>query len=157
MENFEELSINSPSFTEVASDFDDALQRLLRKMETSNADEGKITLEVSIVNEKVYIDADAELGDKGADEKKPMLKHKITTQIPIKSTTESKTTDTGMILVWDKDLCRYVLVYMPTQQTTMYDQPDFAGDTKTQPAKPYLTQGNVIDLAALPPATAENE
>ena len=76
-------------------------------------DEGQIALNITVTNEDVFTDGDAELGDTDGPEKKPVLKYKITTTVPIKDTDDGKA-DTGMALVWDKDLGRYVLVYMQT-------------------------------------------
>lgn len=128
--NYEEMSITSPAFNTVREAFDVALQRLLKKMEKSKMDEGQIALNITVTNEDVFTDGDAELGDTDGPEKKPVLKYKITTTVPIKDTDDGKA-DTGMALVWDKDLGRYVLVYMQTNQTSMYDNPPAGGPQQT--------------------------
>lgn len=148
--NFEEMSITSPAFNTVREAFDVALQRLLQKMEKAKMDEGQIALNVTVTNEDVFTDGDAELGDTGGPEKKPVLKYKITTTVPIKDSDDGKT-DTGMAVVWDKDLGRYVLVYMATNQTSMYDNPPAAASTPEQTTMsnaPQIGQGSggIIDI-----------
>lgn len=96
--NYEEMSITSPAFNTVREAFDVALQRLLKKMEKSKMDEGQIALNITVTNEDVFTDGDAELGDTDGPEKKPVLKYKITTTVPIKDTDDGKA-DTGMALV----------------------------------------------------------
>lgn len=121
--NYEEMSITSPAFNTVREAFDVALQRLLKKMEKSKMDEGQIALNITVTNEDVFTDGDAELGDTDGPEKKPVLKYKITTTVPIKDTDDGKA-DTGMALVWDKDLGRYVLVYMHRAGSSHQRQPN---------------------------------
>ena len=151
--NYEEMSITSPAFNTVREAFDVALQRLLKKMEKSKMDEGQIALNITVTNEDVFTDGDAELGDTDGPEKKPVLKYKITTTVPIKDTDDGKA-DTGMALVWDKDLGRYVLVYMQTNQTSMYDNPPAGGPQQTtmNPAQ-QIGQGSgaLIDIRAFRP------
>ena len=79
--NYEEMSITSPAFNTVREAFDVALQRLLKKMEKSKMDEGQIALNITVTNEDVFTDGDAELGDTDGPEKKPVLKYKITTTV----------------------------------------------------------------------------
>lgn len=151
--NYEEMSITSPAFNTVREAFDVALQRLLKKMEKSKMDEGQIALNITVTNEDVFTDGDAELGDTDGPEKKPVLKYKITTTVPIKDTDDGKA-DTGMALVWDKDLGRYVLVYMQTNQTSMYDNPPEGGPQQTtmNPAQ-QIGQGSgaLIDISTFRP------
>lgn len=68
--NYEEMSITSPAFNTVREAFDVALQRLLKKMEKSKMDEGQIALNITVTNEDVFTDGDAELGDTDGPEKK---------------------------------------------------------------------------------------
>ena len=79
--NYEEMSITSPAFNTVREAFDVALQRLLKKMEKSKMDEGQIALNITVTNEDVFTDGDAELGDTDGPEKKPVLKYKIISQL----------------------------------------------------------------------------
>lgn len=54
-----------------------------------------------------------------------------------------------MALVWDKDLGRYVLVYMATNQTSMYDNPPAGGPKQTtMDAAHQIRQGTgaLIDI-----------
>lgn len=159
IQNYEEMSITSPAFNTVREAFDIALQRLLKKMEKSKMDEGQIALNVTVTNEDVFADGDAELGDTDGPEKKPVLKYKITTTVPIKDTDDGKT-DTGMALVWDKDLGRYVLIYMATNQTSMYDNPPADGPKQTtMDAAHQIGQGTgaLIDINTFRPDDTDDE
>lgn len=72
IQNYEEMSITSPAFNTVREAFDIALQRLLKKMEKSKMDEGQIALNVTVTNEDVFTDGDAELGDTGGPKQTTM-------------------------------------------------------------------------------------
>lgn len=79
--------------------------------------------------------------------------------VPIKDTDDGKT-DTGMALVWDKDLGRYVLVYMATNQTSMYDNPPAGGPKQTtMDAAHQIGQGTgaLIDINTFRPDETDDE
>jgi hypothetical protein len=121
MINYEELTLDSEVFEKVREDFDILFQRLLKKMEQNNSDEGSITLKVDVEIQKDFIQ-DSEGGSR--EIQKPILKSKITSTVPVKDSFDNKK-DTGMDLVWDDELGRYVLKYFSANgQRSIFD-PDF--------------------------------
>lgn len=104
IKNYEELTLESDTFRQARETFNMLFQKLLRKMEQNDSEEGSITLKVD-----VNISTDFIPDNDGGNEKihKPVLKHKVTTTVPVKDSFDGKK-DTGMKLVYDKDLKMYV-------------------------------------------------
>lgn len=117
--NHEEITLDSDTFSAIRETFDLLLQKLFKRMEQSKSDEGSITLKVDVTMQE----------DSAQDESgeirlihKPVLKHKITTAVPIKDSLDGKK-ETGMDLVYDDDLKRYVLRYANVGgQRSIFDQ-----------------------------------
>ena len=66
---------------------------------------------------------------------KPVIKHKVTIAVPVKDSMDSKK-DTGMNLVWDEELNRYVLRYINEGgQQSLFD-PDYEQNLKGEDAEP---------------------
>ena len=66
---------------------------------------------------------------------KPVIKHKVTIAVPVKDSMDSKK-DTGMNLVWDEELNRYVLRYINEGgQRSMFD-PDYEQNLKGNETEP---------------------
>jgi len=122
MQNWQEITLGSESFEQARSNFDMLLQRLFQKMEQNNSDEGKITLTVNIKMDTDFIpDPD---GGTARRISKPVLKHKINTEVPVKDSFDGQR-DTGMELTYDEELKRYVLKYVSVGgQRSIFD-PDF--------------------------------
>lgn len=106
--NYEELTLDGEVFENARANFDLLFQRLLKNMEKNNSDEGSITLKVDLQMVEDFVP-----DDNGDSQKilKPIIKHKITTAVPVKDSFDGKK-DTGMNLVWDDELKRYVLKYI---------------------------------------------
>lgn len=126
--NYEEVSLQSDVFEQARRDFDRLLQKLFRTMENNESKEGSITLKVNVQTEKtpahdeygVYFEAH-----------KPTIEHVITTTVPLKDKANGKK-NTGMNLVWDSELGRYVLRYVPEEgQRSMFDD-DFEENLKNE-------------------------
>ncbi len=124
--NYEEISLQSDVFEAARKDFDRLLQKLFRTMENNESKEGSITLKVNVQTEKtpardehgVYFEAH-----------KPTIEHVITTTVPLKDKANGKK-NTGMNLVWDGELGRYILRYVPEEgQRSMFDD-DFEENLK---------------------------
>ena len=108
MNNYEEMKIESDVFTTARENFDLLMQRLFASMEKNNSDEGSITLKVDLQMKQDWVPN----GEGGSVEvNKPVIKHKVTIAVPVKDSMDSKK-DTGMNLVWDEELNRYVLRYI---------------------------------------------
>lgn len=87
IQNWKEITMDSDTFAKVRDDFDTLLQRLFQKMQQNNSDEGSISLKVDVEMVEDYIP-----GENGIERKieKPILKHKITTTVPVKDSFDGK-------------------------------------------------------------------
>lgn len=132
MNNYEEMKIESDVFTTARENFDLLMQRLFASMEKNNSDEGSITLKVDLQMKQDWVPN----GEGGSVEvNKPVIKHKVTIAVPVKDSMDSKK-DTGMNLVWDEELNRYVLRYINEGgQQSLFD-PDYEQNLKGEDAEP---------------------
>lgn len=136
--NYEEITIESDVFQQARENFDMLLQRLFKKMEQNGSDEGSIALKVDINMETAWVDTK----DGQEEIHRPTLKHKVTTAVPVKDSFDGKR-DTGMNLVYDEELKRYVLKYVSVGgQRSIFDD-DFqknmnrpTEDTESAPGLP---------------------
>lgn len=126
MNNYEEMRIGSDVFATARENFDLLMQRLFRSMEKNNSDEGSITLKVDLQMKHDWVPD----GEGGSIEiNKPVIKHKVSIAVPVKDSMDSNK-DTGMNLVWDEDLKRYVLKYINEGgQQSLFD-PDYEENLK---------------------------
>lgn len=108
--NYEEMTLESDTFQVARETFNLMLQKLFKKMEQSDMDEGSIDLKISIELNEDYVPQD---DGTTVRIKKPLIKHKISTVVPVKDSMDGKR-DTGMRLVYDENLKRYVLKYVST-------------------------------------------
>lgn len=121
IKNWEEITMDSDTFALVRDNFDMLLQKLFQKMQNNHSDEGGINLKIDVKMVEDYI-PDEEGNSRKIE--KPILKHKITTTVPVKDSFDGKN-DTGMELVYDEGLQRYVLKYVSAgRQRSIFD-PDF--------------------------------
>ena len=145
MNNYEEMRIESDVFSLARENFDLLLQRLFKSMEKNSSDEGSITLKVDLQMDKDFV-PDGEGGE--TEVNKPIIKHKVTIAVPVKDSMDSKK-DTGMDLVWDEELKRYVLRYINAGgQRSIFD-PDYEENMKggqTDPDESTLLPGPSTEL-----------
>lgn len=132
MNNYEEMKIESDVFTAARENFDLLLQRLFKSMEKNVSNEGSITLKVDLEMVQDWVPD----GDGGSKEvNRPVIKHKVSIAVPVKDSIDSKK-DTGMDLVYDEDLKRYVLKYINAGgQQSLFD-PDYEQNLKGEDAEP---------------------
>ena len=137
IQNYEELQLGSEMFQEIRSSFDTLLQKLFKKMEDNNSDEGVIDLKLNIGIRTEWIpDQNAPGGSHQVN--MPVIKHKITTQVPVKDALDGQK-DTGMALVYDEELKRYVLKYVSLDgQMSIFDM--------EQPEDP---EGDAVEVDAI--------
>lgn len=122
IKNYEEITLGSDTFAQIRENFDLLLQRLFQKMQQNNSDEGSITLKVDI---NIITDYVPDENGKSQRIDKPVIKHKVSTTVPVKDSFDGKK-DTGMELVYDEELARYVLKYVSVGgQRSIFDD-DFA-------------------------------
>ena len=128
------LSLNGDTFNSFKLDFDNALQRLLTRMDKLQRDSGSITCKID-----VQLKEDAERNLDSASEgdtvpvMRPVFTHDISTEIKVKDKT------TGLLagnrkLVWDEQLHEYVMKDIDDGQTTLFDTA--SDNTPAQPPEP---------------------
>lgn len=120
--NWQEITMESETFSKIRESFNLLLQRLFQKMEQNHSDEGAITLKVNL---SISTDFVPDGNGSSREVHKPVLKYKIDTQVPVKDGFDRKN-DTGMELVYDDELKRYVLRYVSEGgQQSIFD-PEYA-------------------------------
>lgn len=125
--DYKELSLDSDVFSSARDNFDLLMQELLEKMKTAESEEGSITLKVDLT----LIDDLVDNNDGTVREIRcPVIKHKVTTSVPLKNSLDSKN-DIRMDLRWDDELQRYVLKNITGgTQRSIFD-PDFEDTLKS--------------------------
>lgn len=130
--NYQEITMESETFSKIRESFNLLLQRLFQKMEQNHSDEGAITLKVNL---SISTDFIPDGNGSSREVHKPVLKYKIDTQVPVKDSSDGKN-NTGMELVYDDELKRYVLRYVSEGgQQSIFD-PEYATIVDEQPALP---------------------
>lgn len=125
--DYEELTLDSDVFSSARSNFDLLMQELLEKMKTAESEEGSITLKVDLTPIEDLVDK-----NDGTVRviRRPVIKHKVTTSVPLKNSLDSKN-DIRMELQWDDELQRYVLKNITGgTQRSIFD-PDFEDTLKS--------------------------
>lgn len=138
------LSLNGDTFNSFKLDFDNALQRLLTRMDKLQRDSGSITCKID-----VQLKEDAERNLDSASEgdtvpvMRPVFSHDISTEIKVKDKT------TGLLagnrkLVWDEQLHEYVMKDIDDGQTTLFDTA--SDNTPAQPTETPQLPEAVVDV-----------
>lgn len=138
------LSLNGDTFNALKSDFDQMLRKLLTDMEKWESEEATIAVKVTVsLAQDQERDFEANGYDAMRDITKPTFKHEVTTAMQVKDK-KSGSLGGSMKLVWDRDLCQYVMRDIDNGQRSLFDdaEPDEAPVPKALPA---LEDGNVID------------
>ncbi len=122
-QNIYPLSLNGDTFNALKSDYDSMLRQTLTKMEDLKVEDATITIKVGVMLEKDQVrDFQANGYDAMRDIVKPTFKHEISTVMQVKDK-KSGSLGGSMELVWDKELCQYVIRPIDNGQTTLFDQP----------------------------------
>ena len=85
--NWQEITMESETFSKIRESFNLLLQRLFQKMEQNHSDEGAITLKVNLSISKDFI---PDGNGSSREVHKPTLKYKIDTQVPVKDGFDAK-------------------------------------------------------------------
>ena len=142
LRNYEDITLEGDTLQQVRENFNLLLQKLFRKMEQNNSQEGSIALKLDIELQQDWIDD--ENGD-SVQIMKPLIKHKVSTTVPVKDAFDGKK-DTGMNLVYDEELGRYVLRYVSVGgQRSIFDD-DFQ---ESMSGNVVDAEGTVVEPAAL--------
>lgn len=122
------LSLNGDTFNALKSDFDSLLCQLLTEMENREEEEATITIKVGVKLEKDQArDFQANGYDAMRNIVKPTFKHEISTVMQIKNK-KSGSVGGSMEMVWDKELCQYIMRPIDNGQTTLFDQDGEPGE-----------------------------
>lgn len=141
------LSMNGDTFNAFKSDFDQMLRQLLAEMEKRESEEATISIKM-VVNLAKDQERDFEANDYDAmkDIVKPSFKHEISTVMQVKNK-KSGSLGGNMKLVWDRELCQYVMQEIDNGQTSIFDN---TGDGQAVEPKelPSLPSGDaeVVDV-----------
>lgn len=123
-QNIYPLSLNVDTFNALKSDYDSMLRQTLTKMEDLKVEDATITIKVAVSLEKDQArDFQANGYDGMRDIVKPTFKHEISTVMQVKDK-KSGSVGGSMELVWDKELCDYVMRPIDNGQVSMFDEPD---------------------------------
>lgn len=155
IKNYVDVTIESDIFAGVRESFNTMIQKLLYKMQQNAADEGKITLSVSIDMTTEWIPD----GNGESEEcQKPKLKYKVDYSVPVKEGMDGKK-DPGMKIVYDDHLRKFVLKYVNEGgQMSMFDDDiqETMNRNSSEENEENLIEGVVADETALP-GPVENE
>ena len=131
MDMTKDMFLESDVFEQARSNFNVALQKLIKQMLDGGVSEGSINLKVDIQLYSEYIpNLDPAVEGETRCIRKPKLDHKVTTQITVKNETKGTYTS-QMELVYDDELQKYVLVPVAnTAQRSIFDK-DFQENMQT--------------------------
>lgn len=143
MNNYEEMLIEGDMFQEARLNFNLMLQRLFKAIEKNESDEGSITLKVDMMLSRDY-----ENSEEGMEEvASPLIKHKVAISVPVKDSIDGKTR-TGMNIVYDEELGKYVLRHTHEGgQRTLFDS-DFEENLKGEGTEGTMLTGPTNELPA---------
>lgn len=156
IKNYVDVTIESDIFAGLRESFNTMIQKLLYKMQQNAADEGKITLSVSIDMTTEWIPD----GNGESEEcQKPKFKYKVDYSVPVKEGVDEKK-DPGMKIVYDEHLRKFVLKYVNEGgQMSMFDdeiQDTYSAEAEVADSTPAIA-GPVADEGALPGEVMEPE
>ncbi len=118
MSNNEVMKLENTAFDEARESFNIILQRLFDDMEKNESNEGNITLKVSL---ELLRDMIPNRYGEITEVNRPLIKYKVSSAVPIKETLDGMK-DTGMNLIWDASLKKYVLKHIDGEQRSLFDE-----------------------------------
>lgn len=138
------LSLNGDTFNALKSDFDQQLRQLLAEMEKRESEEATINIKIAVsLQPDQARDFEANGYDAMRNIVKPSFKHEVSTVMQVKSK-KSGSLGGNFELVWDRELCQYVMREIDNGQVTFFDKEEEAQQPVEPPALP-AGDGTVID------------
>ncbi len=138
------LSLNGDTFNALKSDFDQQLRQLLTEMEKRESEEATINIKIAVsLQPDQARDFQANGYDAMRDIVKPSFKHEVSTVMQVKSK-KSGSLGGNFELVWDRELCQYVMREIDNGQVTLFDKEEEPPQPGEPPALP-AGDGTVID------------
>lgn len=139
------LSLNGDTFNGFKSDFDQMLRQLLTEMEKRESEEATISIKMVVsLTQDQERDFEANGYDAMKDITKPSFKHEISTVMQVKNK-KSGNLGGNMKLVWDRELCQYVVQEIDNGQVTLFDNQDEQPPEPEHREPAALPAGDVID------------
>ncbi|MCL2856186.1 MAG: hypothetical protein FWE19_00480 [Oscillospiraceae bacterium] len=116
------LTLASDTFNALKTDFNQILRQVLGSMEQKQAEDGSVTIKLNIGLQRDQV-PDPSMPYEGAMREiiRPRFDHKVTSNIQLKDE-KSGTLSGDYELVWDKDLCEWVMRPISDGQTSLFDQ-----------------------------------
>lgn len=157
------LTIESDTLNAFKSDFNQMLRKLLRTMEQQEAEEGKLTAQITVkLTPGEARDFEANGHDAMRDIITPKFDHKVGISMQFKDE-KTGSLGGGYEMLWDKEMNAYVMVSITNGQTSIFDQPEAKQpEPEKKPEKeeePEVIEadGNYIGQPALPEPEQETE
>jgi len=115
------LSLNGDTFNALKADFDQQLRQLLTEMEKRESEEATINIKIAVsLQPDQTRDFEANGYDAMRNIVKPSFKHEVSTVMQVKSK-KSGSLGGNFELVWDRELCQYVMREIDNGQVTFFD------------------------------------
>lgn len=145
-QEWQEITLGSDIFKKAREDFDFMLQKLLKSMYRNDSTEGSITMKVNVDMKSEFV---MDMNGESCRVDKPVFEHKVDTTVPLKNKTSGKN-ETGMVLVFDEELGRYVLEYDTSgAQKTIFDPEYQQAETIDADARQVDEETEVKGIAML--------
>jgi len=117
----EKLDFESDTFSQIKTDMNFVLQRLLGTMVERETDEGSMTIKIDVKFDPEYIpNYDRDTDGETRKINKPQFKHKVTSQVKI-SDEKSGNLNSEMELAMDDNGCYYMKPITGAEQRSIYD------------------------------------
>lgn len=144
------LTLKSDTFNALTSDFDTMLRQTIETMERKEGETAEMTVKLKITLTK---DEAPDLGVTAyaatREVVKPKFEHTINSVMTYKDK-KSGTLSGDYELVWDRNLCKYVLRPIDNGQTSMFDKDAPGGDGVIEGSFTELSAGASGGVVALP-------
>lgn len=118
------LSLDGEAFTAFKQDFDQILKLLLIEMEKRETEEATINMKMTVtLNKDIERDLEVVTYEAFKDITKPTFKHEISSVMQVKNKKSGQMGGT-MKMVWDRNLCQYVMREIDDGQTSLFRSDD---------------------------------
>lgn len=150
------LLLNGDTFNALKSDFDQQLRQLLSEMERRESEEATMNIKILVsLQPDQERDFEANGYDAMKDIVKPSFKHEVSTVMQVKSK-KSGSLGGNFKLVWDRELCQYVMKEIDNGQITIFDHENDTPEKDVPLALPEGTE-NIVDADYRAVEEAEGE
>lgn len=155
----EKLDFESDTFSQIKTDMNFVLQRLLGTMVERETDEGSMTIKIDVKFDPEYIpNYDRDTDGETRKINKPQFKHKVTSQVKI-SDEKSGNLNSEMELAMDDNGCYYMKPITGAEQRSIYDymEEQSADDDNVIEADGQYIEGTATPLLPGPEESETDE